>query len=242
MNISRVTTFSLALAVAVFALGYANPAFAPKPVCEPPQTPPHPSCKDDDSGKGEDGDVFKMVISGDIGGGSNVDFPWSRSGGKTSIGGPPHGPDHEDRSGELTDLGPFFTTLSDGMPFSAAEATACFGVGTHDIAFTFDIRGGGLGTGKKDVAQAQFWFDAKTFKGLPADEDILITLTYQLRYLGTFMEPNWLPAATQTSVLNMTEWRLTATNEGEAIKAISCIGEGIADVRIDVTNVTVTPP
>ncbi len=80
MNISRVTTYSLALAVAVFALGYANPAFAAKPMCDPPDDPPHPSCKDDDS-SGGDGDIYEMVIIGtDIMGGSTT--PWSRSGGK----------------------------------------------------------------------------------------------------------------------------------------------------------------
>ena len=219
MTISRVSTLSLALAVAVFALGYAGPAFAPPPNCPGD----HPSCKDD-SGSGGDGDIYTVLISGDIGGGTDAESPWIRSGGKKSIGGP--APD----SGFLTNLNPFFESV-----FGTDDATTCFGVGD------FVIRGGGLGTGKKDVAKAQFWFDAKTFEGIPPESE-LITLTYQLQYLGTFSEPNWLPGPGETSYLIMDEWRLTATNEGEDIKAISCIGEGLTSspsgVMIAVENVT----
>ena len=58
MNISRVATFSLTLAVAVFALGYVNPSLAGKPDgCK--TDPPHPSCKDDGGGGG---DTTKEVI------------------------------------------------------------------------------------------------------------------------------------------------------------------------------------
>ena len=46
MNILRLSTLSLTLAIAVFALGYVNPSFAGKPgACN--IEPPHPSCKDD---------------------------------------------------------------------------------------------------------------------------------------------------------------------------------------------------
>ena len=51
MNISRVVTLSLALAVAVFALGYVNPASAVKPGanCDPKiPLPIHPSCPKED--------------------------------------------------------------------------------------------------------------------------------------------------------------------------------------------------
>ena len=49
MNISRLSTFSLTLAIAVFAFGYVNPSFA-----APPDKPcsPWPSCKDDGGGGG----------------------------------------------------------------------------------------------------------------------------------------------------------------------------------------------
>ncbi len=199
--------------------------------------PPHPAghrhCDPEPpggggGGKGEDGDVFTMLISGDIGGESKDGFPWSRSGGKDSIGGPPG--DHDSgvsNSGTLTDVATFFAALIGG-PFTVDQANECFGDNNPDI------RGGGLGTGKKDVAQAQFWFDAETFV-----ENSDRVVTYQLRYLGTFKGAEWLPApAGQISELIMKEWRLTATNEGQDIKAISCIGEGPAAVRIDVTNVT----
>ncbi len=43
MNISRLSTFSLTLAIAVLTLGFTTPSLAGKPVC--PGT--HPSCKDD---------------------------------------------------------------------------------------------------------------------------------------------------------------------------------------------------
>ena len=55
MNILRLSTLSLTAAIAVFALGYASPAFAPPPVCPGD----HPSCKND-SGDG-DGDTEFMV-------------------------------------------------------------------------------------------------------------------------------------------------------------------------------------
>ncbi len=52
MDISRLSTLSLTLAVAVFALGYANPSFAGKPGanCDPTMGDVHPSCKVEDNG------------------------------------------------------------------------------------------------------------------------------------------------------------------------------------------------
>ncbi len=49
MNILRLSTLSLSLAIAIFALGYVNPSFA-----APPDKPcsPWPSCKDDGDGGG----------------------------------------------------------------------------------------------------------------------------------------------------------------------------------------------
>ncbi len=46
MNILRLSTLSLTFAIAVFALGYANPSFAGKPSCENNST--HPKCKNDE--------------------------------------------------------------------------------------------------------------------------------------------------------------------------------------------------
>lgn len=44
----RLSTLLLTLAIAVFSLGYVNPAFADKPVRDCGVENPHPSCKDDD--------------------------------------------------------------------------------------------------------------------------------------------------------------------------------------------------
>ncbi len=46
MNRSALATFSLATAIAVMTLGYANPSFAGKPDCDGAAT--HPSCKGDE--------------------------------------------------------------------------------------------------------------------------------------------------------------------------------------------------
>ncbi len=53
MNILRLSTLSLALVLTMMTLGFASSSFAKKPVCDPPQVPPHPSCKD--NGDGGDG-------------------------------------------------------------------------------------------------------------------------------------------------------------------------------------------
>ena len=47
MNILRLSTLSLTLAIAVFALGYVNPSSAAKPGACLGDPPLHPSCKDD---------------------------------------------------------------------------------------------------------------------------------------------------------------------------------------------------
>jgi hypothetical protein len=51
MNISRVVTLSLALAIAVFALGNVNTAYSAKPDCTEEPPPDHPKCNKDDGGK-----------------------------------------------------------------------------------------------------------------------------------------------------------------------------------------------
>jgi hypothetical protein len=64
MNILRLSTLSLTAAIAVFALGYASPAFAPPPVCPGD----HPSCKND-SGDGDgDTDFTVEMKPGSVGG------------------------------------------------------------------------------------------------------------------------------------------------------------------------------
>ncbi len=115
---------------------------------DPPHSGDHRHCDDNPPGGGGgggdgDGDVYTMVISGDIGGGSKVDFPWSRSGGKKSIGGPPH--NHEtgaSNSGMLTNVATFFAALIGG-PFTKDQANECFDVNNPDI------RGGGSWHGEE---------------------------------------------------------------------------------------------
>ena len=60
MSILRLLTLSLTLAIAVFALGYVNPAFAAKP----DRCPDHPSCKD--GGGDGDGTIPVMVTFRDV--------------------------------------------------------------------------------------------------------------------------------------------------------------------------------
>ena len=62
MKLSRFSTMSLTLAIAVFALAYVNPASAAKPGanCDPETPPVHPSCKDDGGDGG--GDTTTEVI------------------------------------------------------------------------------------------------------------------------------------------------------------------------------------
>ena len=82
MNISRLSALSLGIVFAVFALGYANPAFAEKvKIC-----PDHPSCKDDDSGNGKDA-MYKVTIYGAVKGANRKDEFWRGNfGGKSRIG------------------------------------------------------------------------------------------------------------------------------------------------------------
>ncbi|VUX56328.1 exported protein of unknown function [uncultured Woeseiaceae bacterium] len=63
MNISRVATFSLALAVAVFALGNVNTAYSAKPDCTSEPPPDHPKCNKDDGGEDPQGCVDHPCIA-----------------------------------------------------------------------------------------------------------------------------------------------------------------------------------
>ena len=92
---------------------------------------------------------------------------------------------------------------------------------------------GGIRSGKKGTADAKFWFEAFTFDGSNTK------LLYLLSFLGVFDNRDlWLPPAGTSTFLTMDEWRLTATNEGEGIQSISCIGEGMINVIIEVENTT----
>ena len=170
-------------------------------------------------GSGGDDATYSVFITGDVGGNSLEASPWSSGGGKKTISGRQH------NAGVLTDLS-FFTALVNG-PFTAIQGSACFG------AYPFQLFGGTIKPGKKGTAQASFWFEANTYTE-PAQ-----TLFYLLHYTGVFNEGEvWLPEFGSPADLTMTHWKLSATNEGEDIKAISCIGEGTTNVFIEVTNTT----
>ncbi len=226
MNILRLSTLSLSLAIAIFALGYVNPSFA-----APPDKPcsPWPSCKDDGGGGGGGDDAtYNVVIVGDDLAGDGIDSPpWHDGGRKNSISG---GEQHN--TGFFRDLSIFesiFNTMVGDPP--STQGAVCFPPDT-----VFVIEGATIGQ-KKGRAEAAFWFQANTFEGGQ-------TLFYQLYFTGDINGP-WLPGTGESAQLTMTDWRLTATNEGQDIKSISCIGEGsigggagIQFVFITVTNLT----
>ena len=63
MNILRLSTVSLTLAIAVFALGYVNPASAAKKGEDCTKENPHPSCsKDDPGGSGGEPGTFTVKV------------------------------------------------------------------------------------------------------------------------------------------------------------------------------------
>ncbi len=214
MNISRLSTLSLTIAIAVMTLGYANPAFADKP-------------KNDmhDHGDDDGGDVAEYVvtISGDMTGAS--DFKWREDfGGKKTIG-------LNDAAGgripgEFTDLS-FFGALPAAPPtppFTAGDGANCFS------SASFTIHQGSVSKGRGGRAQAGFFFH-----GLTNDGSVMVL--YGLQLIGEFAlgaEVEWPPSDGGDTVLNIATWELSATNEGKDIKSISCIGEGATN------NVTIT--
>ena len=217
MKILRLSTLSLTLAIAAFSLGYVNPSFAGKPVDG-----------EHDHGGGGDGDgaTYEVFIDGDrLLGDSIGSPPWHDGGRKNSIGG---GEQHN--SGVLRDLS-IFESIFNTMVGASTQGAVCFPPGTD-----FVIEGGSIGQ-KKGRAEAAFWFQANTFEGGQ-------TLFYQLYFTGD-IAGQWLPENKGIAVITTTEWRLTATNVGQDIKSISCIGEGsigsgagIQFVTITVTNLT----
>ncbi len=208
MNILRLSTLSLITMMLIPIGAYAH--------CEGKHSGNHPHCRD---GGGVDPDdaAYSVLITGDVMGNSLDEFPWSQGGGQKAVGGQQH------NAGVLTDLS-FFTALVNG-PFTAIQGSACFG------AYPFQLWGGFIKAGKKGTAKASFWFEANTHTE-PAQ-----TLFYSLQYTGD-LPPGWLPEIGSPAILNMNHWTLGVPNVGEDIKAISCTGEGTANVTITVTNIT----
>ena len=80
MNILRLSTLTLTLAIAAFSLGYVNPSFAGKPV----------DGEHDHGGGSTGGDdaTYSVEIVGDnLAGDSFLSPPWHDGGRKNSIGG-----------------------------------------------------------------------------------------------------------------------------------------------------------
>lgn len=77
--------------------------------------------------------------------------------------------------------------------------------------------------GRGGRAQAGFFFHGFTSKG----GEVLATLLL----IGDFDDSEvWFPPThSSSSTLTMTGWEMGVTNEGKAIKSISCIGEGQFD-------------
>ncbi len=138
MNILRVSTLSLTLVVAAFALSY-NPSFADRP------DPEH-------SHGGDDGEevTYSVTISGDVDGQSGDDNWVGGFAGKNSIGLNDAPPDELDVGG-FTNLN-FFTLES--SPFGP-EGAICFGTSTT-------IHQAVVKRGKGGRAEATFWFDGRT--------------------------------------------------------------------------------
>ena len=128
-------------------------------------------------------------------------------------------------AGVLTDLS-FFAEL-EGGPFTAIQGEVCFPPGNE-----FPLEAGTI-TQRKGDAEVSFWFEGNTYEGGHK-------LFYQLHFTGDFGS-DWLPV--DSTVLTIHSWSLTATNVGNDIKAISCIGDGSIGVRpedIQFVFITVT--
>ncbi len=251
MSILRLSTLSLTLAIAVMTLGYANPSFADKPLtgpCSPTQTEPH--CHDDDEDKRDK--TFYDVEFGNIGimtivGKSDDDHPWSTFGKGTSIGlgdsslSPPG--DGRPGIGEFTDLS-FFTPgfgefLNDGATCFPADGDDEYltHTGTHRDKGSFSIHQGNVREGRGGRAQAGFFFHGFTHTLLEGESELREVL-YHLLLTGDFASASLPPTEDNENevVLVLTAWQLTATNEGQAVKSASCIGEGTVNVDVTVTG------
>ncbi len=222
MNRSALATFSLATAIAVMTLGYANPSYAAKP-CIDDDT--HPSCKTDD----DDGAAFDVDITGDLGldGGSGED-PWVQGVlGKNGIGLKDVAPD-DLAVGTLTGVGGFFLD---------EKYAPCFDFDDTGHDFSPELHQAYIKPGKKGRAEAKFWFHGETYKPLDGEfcdgesdgesscgpASTQVRVLYVLTLFGEF-DPIKVWPGPQT--LEMDAWELKVENEGKTIKEISCQSEG----------------
>ena len=205
MNILRLSTFSLTLAIAVFAFSHVNPASAEKPGanCDPMAGPVHSSCKDDEGG---DDAIYDVDITGLVTFSSQNH--WITGSGRNKI---VPGATHTGTFTDMTPLAAFFGDDSDTDQVS--DGVECFLAPFQDLVFAAHIT-----QGKGGRIEVGLWFGGKTWEG----DDIL----YVLFLFGPRGQEQWPPDPDQTTVINIIDWDLSVSNEGQAIKDISCIGEG----------------
>lgn len=240
--LSKFRVMAVTIAIAVITLGLvAVPALADPPDPNTGCHGPHKDCNGgDDGGRGET--FYDVVISPNtydlIVGESDDDHPWLTFGNGTSIGlgdsslSPPG--TGRPGIGEFTDLSFFHTLPGDSPPFSNTQGKKCFPKKGDDELHrdegSFSIHQGRVQEGRGGRAQASFWFHGLTHTKV--DEEI-VTVLYALLLTGdTISLP---PTGGNSVVLAMTAWQLTATEEGQAVKSASCIGEGLVDVIVTVT-------
>lgn len=242
MNVLRLSTLSLTLAIAVITLGLAAvPALADPPDADTGCHVRHnKDCNGGDDG-GRDETFYDVVITGTISGESTT--PWLTFGKETSIGLNDSSLPLRPGVGKFTDLVNFFMSVSDDplALFSAADAGICFAIIDEGNNLSknppFAIHQGRVQEGRGGRAQASFWFHASTHTAVDGE---LVTVLYALLLTGDFDEGSSLPPTGNSVVLSITAWQLTATNEGKAVKSASCIGEGT--VTVNDVDVTVTGP
>ena len=119
MNRSALVTFSLATAIAVMTLGYATTAYPARAgACD--EEPPHPSCKDDDTGGKPKNDTSDCQIDFSVTFATNNLIFGDRDGGVPY----PDPDDSKDKSGGGTGAGPGFRFDTNGKgPLESARDT-----------------------------------------------------------------------------------------------------------------------
>jgi len=184
----------------------------------------------------KDGDVamYSVMIFGDVEGGSDTGQHWRGDfGGKNDIG--LNDAVKGTLVGEFTNLS-FFSALFEG------QGNNCF---PSDVSTPFDldpaltIHQGRVSKRKRGIAQAGFFFDGWTHTTVGGEK---VKVLATLKLIGTFVSgETWPPPSGSPSTLEMTDWEMSVTNEGQAIKSISCIDkgdfEGGAGVTIMVTKI-----
>ena len=123
--------------------------------------------------------------------------------------------------GDLTSLS-FFTEAD--FPFPGMRGSSCFDDADGDPQ-TIPLFGGFLKQGRRGRAEDWFWFSASTFDTLPDGSEP--TPRYLLRMVGEFDQlADWPPAIETPMTMTMTDWELKIEAPEDAVKSISCIGEG----------------